>query len=127
MLQTTYRFAVKNATGSALGAGDTLTITAKRWKFNSSGALTPEASEATVFNASVASLANNAWVTGATIDNSTDGYLGGEFVITPSITPAGNVEVWMHYSTDGGTTWNSNGYGQFVATVSSTNKAGFEI
>jgi len=127
MLQVTYRFAVKNATGSAFGAGDSLTITAKRWKFNSSGAFIPEAFEATVFNVSVASLANNTWVNGATIDNSTDGYLGGEFVITPSITPAGNVEIWMQYSTDGGTTWNTDGKGRRLAIVSGTSKVGIEL
>ena len=135
MLQKTYRFSYKNATGVAFGATDDVVIKARRWNFNSSGAFTPESAEAILTTAGAGnSLANNGWINCITQDNTTVGWFGGEFLVTATVstaTPNGNVEIWMDFSTDGGTTWNDNGSSRFITalkfTVTGTQHKSFEL
>lgn len=117
-----WRFTVKNATGVALAAGDSITITCRRWKYTSAGALDTEVSEATVVTGG-ASLANNGFLNGTAQDNSSLGWLGGEFEITGVIstaTPNGNLEIYLDRSTDAATSFNGNGLGELIDSLNFT-------
>lgn len=124
MLGKTYRFVVKNATGVALGASDSITVNGVRWNFDSSGARNAEASEASLLSGG-GSLANNDYLAGSTQDNTAAGtqWFGGEFEFEATIstaTPNGLVELYYQTSTDGGTTWPDNGKGELIASLSFT-------
>lgn len=113
MLGRNYRFSVNNQAGVNV----TVTIQARKWKLDSSGALV-YASEAEVFNESAIASSGTAWTEDTAIDNSTDLYFGAdlEIVITPasSVTNSAstNVAVQIQRSTDGGTTWPDDGRGE---------------
>ena len=118
MLGPTYRFTAYNATGQTLAA-NAVTIKPRRWKYASDGSLTDEASGAADTLAQTSTLANAAYKTGTTQDNTTNKYLGGFFEITIT-TPAssnGDVSIYCERSVDGGTTWPDNGRGELVTTI----------
>lgn len=110
MLGRNYRITIQNGTGVAVTAA----VTARRWKFASTGALVYEAAESTLFTS--VSISSAAYTSATAIDNSADLYLGAdlEVVLTPSASATGTVVVQIQRSTDGGTTWPSNGLGEFV-------------
>ena len=126
-----YRFTVKNETGQTI-ASSSITVTAKRAKFDSSGVLTYEGSEATVFSYG-STLGNGGFASGSTQDNTTNKYLGGDFLftVTAPTSSSGHVILYLERSTDAGTTWDSNGDGEAVAslyfTASGTKRASFAI
>lgn len=130
-----YRLVARNKTGVALAGGDSITITGRRWKAGTSGAIEWEASEATLLSGG-ASLSIDAFLAGTSQDNSSNAYYGGEFKIEATVstaTPNGSIEVWLEKETDGGTfeTPSANYDYQFVAalnfTATGTKRAYFDI
>ena len=111
MLGRNYRFSVNNQAGVNV----TVTIQARLWKFDSSGALVWSA-ETEVFNESAITSSTTAWTEDTAIDNSTDKYIGAdlEVIITPAASATGTAAVQIQRSTDAGTTWPSDGLGEFV-------------
>lgn len=113
MLGHTYRYHVYNGTGVSV----TCTVKARAMKFASDGSRTDD-TEVTHINA--VSVGAGAYSNSSTVDNSSDKMLGADaqFVAAPGASATGTVTVYLQRSTDGGTTWPSNGYGQQVAAVS---------
>jgi len=123
MLGHTYRYQVYNGTGVSV----TVTVKDRKWKFASDGSIT-NAAEATPINA--ASVGTLAYGNSATADNSTDKNMGADILATfaPAASATGTVSLFLQKSTDGGTTWPSNGLGEpvgahtFAASASSISK-----
>lgn len=116
MLGRNYRFVAANNLGQTMDIASVV-IKARRWKYNSTGVKTWEASEASIAS-NAGTIASNAYSAGAAVDNSSDAYAGGTFKLTV-VAPAsasGSVTIWLQNSTDGGTTWPDNGRGIKVAT-----------
>lgn len=112
MLAKTYRFVAQNNTGVALASTDSITITAIRKSFSTTGFGFETAQSTELSGGSL--LASAAFLVGATIDNSATGWEFGDFVVSATITtatPTGTVSIWYQVSTDGGTTWAINGLG----------------
>lgn len=126
-----YRFQIKNGTGQTIADGVT-TITARRKKFTSAGALEYEGSEATVFD-SAGTITNGSYLDGTAQDNSSALFVEGDFLLTTTVpnTPDGNVTVFLQRSTDGGSTFDDDGEGERVCTLnfsaSGTKKKSFEV
>lgn len=101
MLPRNYRLTAYNNSGS----GVDITVTVRRWKFNSSGAVVYEASEATLL--STTGTANTTLAVPASgEDNSTDAYIGMSGVMSlANGTGTGIVTLLLEPSTDGGTSW----------------------
>lgn len=112
MLGRNFRFSVNNQCGVNVD----VTIQARQWKFDSSGALV-YAAEVEVFNETAIASSTTNWVEDTAVDNSTNLYIGAdlEIVITPASSATGAVSVQIQRSTDGGTTWPSDGLGEPVA------------
>jgi hypothetical protein len=112
MLGHTYRFQVQNGTGVSV----TCTVKDRRFKFASDGSLT-FASETTPINA--VSVATGAFSNSTSIDNSTDKNIGTNITVTfaPASSATGTCSLFLQRSTDGGTTWPSDGQGIFLAGV----------
>lgn len=123
MLGATYRFTAYNSTGQTLAA-NAITIKPRRWKYGTDGSLTDEATGAADVLAQTATLANAAYKTGNTIDNtpSANKYIGGffEIIVTAPASSNGNVSIYCERSVDGGTTWPDNGGGEWVFTFNFT-------
>lgn len=122
MLARNYRFTALNSCGQQI-ASSGIVITGRRWKFNSSGAVVFESSEAALYT-SPSAINNAAYYvpSGSGIDNSTDLYVGGDFrftLVAPA-SSAGDVTLYYEFSTDGGTTWPTNGNGIIVCTISAS-------
>lgn len=107
-----WRIQIKNATGGTSGA---ITVDLRRWKPGSSGEKSFEASEQAAID--IASLSSGGYSNSSTFDNSSDGYWGfnGTVAITNG-SSAGNYELYVQTSTDGGTTWPSDGEGELIDT-----------
>jgi hypothetical protein len=121
MLPATVRYQVQNATGVAFGAADTLTLTGKHLQVTpSTGAMDFTSQMTPLAAASGNSLASGGFVNSAAIDTTAGGTqkcLQGDFLLLATITtatPAGNLNVYMQESPDGGTTWPANGQGQLI-------------
>lgn len=106
MLGHTYRYHVYNGTGVSV----TVTVKDRAWKFASDGSRT-DASESTPISA--VSVGAGAYSSSSAIDNSTAKQLGAHITATlaPGSSATGTVAVYLQHSTDGGTTWPSNGQG----------------
>lgn len=100
-----YRFVVENKTGQTLAA-NAVKVYGRRWKFATDGALTLEAGEATLMD-NGSTIGTGAFASGTTVDNSTDKYLGGDFIfsVTAPASSNGDVVLYLQRSTDGGTRW----------------------
>ena len=111
MLGHTYRYQVYNGTGVSV----TVTVKHRRWKFDADGSII-NAAEATPISA--ASVGTLAYSNSATIDNSTDKHLGADILATfaPGASATGTVSLFIQRSTDGGTTWPSDGLGEWVGS-----------
>lgn len=115
MLPHYYKLHVLNNSGQTLdfstnSANEKAKATIRRWKFDSTGAITWEGSEGTLVTAAT-DLADGASEEGSNIDNSSDKYLGGEGyfrVETDNASAAGDVSLMLEASTDGGTTFPSD-------------------
>lgn len=120
VLGPTYRFTLRNQTGQTI-ATNSLFVRTKRYNRNSSNALVFEGSEATILS-SGSTLANDAYLTGTTQDNTTLKWEGGSFslTVTAPASANGNVTLYFERSTDGGSTWDTNGLGQITAVLNFT-------
>lgn len=108
----TFRYQVYNGTGGSV----TVTLKDRRWKFASDGSLSWSA-EATPINAVAVSTAS--YSNSSSIDNATtDKYLGAELSVLMDVSASvtGAVTVFLQHSTDGGTTWPSDGQGIVVGS-----------
>lgn len=114
MLGRNFRLSVNNQTGVNVD----VTIQARQWKFDSSGALV-YASEVEVFNETAIASSSTAWTADTAVDNSSNLYIGAdlEIIVTPASSATGTVLIQIQRSTDGGTTWPSGGEGETVAAI----------
>lgn len=112
MLGHTYRYQVQNGTGVSV----TCTVTERAFKFASDGNLT-FAAESVRINA--VSVATTAFSNSSTVDNSTDKNLGSDVSVNfaPASSATGTCTLFLQRSTDGGTTWPSDGQGIPLAGV----------
>jgi hypothetical protein len=112
VLGHTYRYQVYNGTGVSV----TCTVKERPWKFASDGART-DAAESTRINA--VSVTTATYSNSSTIDNSSVKNLGAEVLFTaaPGSSATGAVTLYLQHSTDGGTTWSSDGKGQPLTVV----------
>jgi hypothetical protein len=106
-----YRWQVLNGTGISV----VVTLDVMLWKFDSSGALV-FSSESTPINA--ATVTTGAYGNSSGISNATDKYLGAQITALFDVSAAatGLVVVYLQQSTDGGTTWPSDGEGLIVGS-----------
>lgn len=109
MLSHTYRYQVYNGTGVSV----TVTVKDRKWKFGTDGSVT-NAAEATQFSAVSVSTVN--YSNASTVDNSSDKYTAADLLATfaPGASATGTVTLFIQRSTDGGTTWPSDGRGELV-------------
>lgn len=109
MFGHTYRYQVYNGTGVSV----TVTVKDRKWKFASDGSIT-NAAEATQFSS--VSVSTVSYSNGSTVDNSADKNIGADLLATfaPGASATGTVALFIQRSTDGGTTWPSDGLGEFV-------------
>jgi hypothetical protein len=109
MLGTYFRYQVYNGTGVTV----TVTIDEIRWKFGSDGSLTFSAEQTPLSASAVTTLA---YGNSSGVDNSTDKYIGANMSVLfdVSASATGTVAVYLQRSTDGGTTWPSNGNGEWI-------------
>jgi len=126
MLAHTYRFRAKNNTGVTIPAGK-ITIKARRWKFASnSNDKVDESSETSVYS-NGNSIADGNSEAGSTIDNSSDKWLGGDFMVEVDATglssPDGDVTIYYEVSTDGGTKWPDADKGHLACAINVTSAA----
>jgi hypothetical protein len=107
-----YRWQVYNGTGVSV----TCTVKDEPFKYGTDGALSFTA-EATQINA--VSVGTLAYSNSSTINNGTAKNLGAHvtFTAAPSASATGTVSLFLQRSTDGGTTWPSNGLGTQVAGI----------
>lgn len=110
MLGHTYRYQAYNSTGVSV----TVTVKDRPFKFASDGSLDYAAAEATRING--VSVGAGAYSNSSTIDNSTDEHVGTDLTVTfaPASSATGLVSLYLQRSTDGGTTWPSNGQGRVI-------------
>jgi hypothetical protein len=125
MLARNYRFTAYNACGQLVAVAG-IVVKARRWKLDSSGAVAYEASEATVLSNGSA-VADGAYVSSSSIDNSTDKYIGGDFTVTftAPTSASGTLTIYYGPSTDGGTTFPDNGRGVQVCAIPVTTSGTF--
>jgi hypothetical protein len=114
-LAANWRIQIKNSTGATSGA---VSVKGKRWVPGSSGEINFEDSEQTF--ASDTTIASGAYLSGSSISNDGvgEGYHGVQLSI--SITngsSAGNYELYLQHSSDGGTTWPDAGEGELIGVV----------
>ena len=112
MLGATYRYQVYNGTGVSV----TCTVKDRAFKFASDGSRT-DASEAARISA--VSVSTVSYSNSSTVDNTTDKNLGSDITVTfaPGSSATGTVGLYLQRSTDGGSTWPSDGKGVFLGSV----------
>lgn len=120
MLAYHYRFTAYNACGQTVAIGGVV-LKGRRWKFGSTGALVYEGSEASLLS-NASTIANAGYASSSGVDNSTDLFIGGDFELTftAPASASGDLTIYLDVSTDGGTTWPTNGLGVAVCTISVT-------
>lgn len=102
MLPRDYRLTAYNDSGAAVD----VTVTARRWKFDSNGAVTFEGTEATLLSAT--SVSDATLTTGTAQTNDTDAYIGMDGVMSlANGAGTGIVTLFLEPSTDGGASWPS--------------------
>lgn len=114
-LGRSWRFQVRNTTGTTSGA---CSIDGYRWKPGTSGEADYETSPVSFFTAS--SIASGAYANGNTYNNDDTG--AGFYGLSGLMTMlngsgTGNFEIYIQQSSDGGTTWPTDGRGELVRTV----------
>lgn len=115
-----YRFKILNSSGVSLSSAN-VKVYARRFKFGSNGALSYESSENNIYSNS-GSVSNSNYDSSSMIDNTTDLWIGGAFVleVTTTGSPNGNVILFFERSTDGTTRVDTNGVGDVVAVLNFT-------
>lgn len=109
MLGPDFRLSVFNSSG----VSQTVVIEARFWKFASDGSIEFDTADVQLFNSSVSS-STTAWTNGSNQNNRTNKWMGAEITVrcTWTGTATGTVKVDIQRSTDDGTTWPTNGYGE---------------
>ena len=109
MLGTYFRYQVYNGTGVTV----TVTIDEIRWKFASDGSLTFSAEQTPISASGISTLS---YGNSSGIPNSSDKYIGAHLTVLFDVASSatGLVSVFLQRSTDGGTTWPSDGQGELV-------------
>lgn len=109
MLPAHYRISARNVSSTG-GATYTFLVRAKRWKYDTDGALIYDTEDTW---ANQAGIATGAWHNAATEDNTSGLWLGADLTITvtPSASTSGSAIIQLQSSTDAGTTWPSDGRG----------------
>lgn len=104
------RVALANGLGVAIPSGTVLTVTCRRWRFDSTGKLVWDASDQALGWTLGSSLSSGSQAAGGSTDNtnSGDGWIGAQFhVSVPSLavapTAGGTIQVWLQASLDGST------------------------
>ena len=112
MLGSNYRLQAFNNTGAAV----TITIKSKSVKFAGDGSLT-FSTETTDLSAT--SVSSAAYQNGGAVDNSANKYLALQMSWTaaPGASVTGTVSLFIQRSTDGGTTWPTNGAGRLLSAI----------
>lgn len=115
-----YRFTVLNNTGQTISTSN-VKVYARRWKFDSTGALSYESSETTIYT-SAGNITNGSYESSSMIDNTSSLYIGGSFVfeVVSAASSNGNAILFFERSTDGTTRVDSNGVGDVVAVLNFT-------
>lgn len=114
MITATWRLVAYNATGVALGASDSITVTGTLSSVSSTGTLSETTNTSLVSGG--ASLTSAGTLLGST-QNATPGttwMLEADCFATATIstaTPAGAVNLYVQFSQDGGTTWPATAQG----------------
>jgi hypothetical protein len=105
------RVALANDLGVAIPSGTVLTVTCRRWRFDSTGKLVWEGSDQALGWTLGSSLSSGSQAAdGSALDNtnSGDGWIGAQFLVSvPSLavapTAGGTIQVWLQTSLDGST------------------------
>jgi hypothetical protein len=117
-LPSHYKFVALNSTGQVI-ASSSIVIKGKRAKIAADGTLTYDI-ETTVFTYG-SSLGVGAYAAGSAIDNTAtaDKWLSCDFVATVTAHASANgiVQIYLHRSTDGGTTFDTNGNGEPLVSI----------
>lgn len=109
-----------------MAATDTVVANITRWKIDSTGARSAEATAVNLFASTAGnSLANGTYVAGLTQDNTAAGtfWFGGELDLRATVTtatPSAPVSFFYQTSSDGGTTWPDNGQGELIWPINFT-------
>lgn len=112
-----FKISLRNGAGSS----GTFVVTGRFWKYASDGSLTYDSSETTLFSS--ASIASGAWADGTAINNSSNLWTGCDLTVVCSTSLAHLVTVQRKVSTDGGSTYPSDGYGIGVGSVYASSAA----
>ena len=112
MLGVRYRYQAYNGTGVSV----TVTVKDITFKFASDGSLTFSAETAHISAVSVSTVS---YSNATSVDNSTNKYLGSDITWTaaPGSSATGTVSIYLQRSTDGGTTWPSDGRGEKISSI----------
>ncbi len=118
MLGHYFRLRASNTQNQAI----TVTLKARYWKFDSSGAIVYSAEQTLISAVSVSATAGT--TVSSNVDNSANLYVGAEFTLscTAAVTTngTGSLAVTLERSTDAGTTWPTAGKGEFVGAYTVT-------
>lgn len=124
MITSTWRLICYNATGVALAATDSITITGTLSSVSSTGALSETTNTSLVSGG--ASLASAGTLVGST-ENATPGtawLVEGDLTASATIstaTPAGPINFYVQFSQDGGVTWPATAQGGlFIGSLNFT-------
>lgn len=122
MIPRDYRFTVYNSTGVTIPVSQ-LVVTARRYNFDSNGALVYENAGANAYT-NVGSIANATFYVGSpALSNADSLWIGGHFLFAATLTVSGNgsLILSLQRSADGGTTFDSNSHGRFASVLSVVN------
>lgn len=112
MLGHTWRLRATNTQNQSI----TVTVRARYWKFDSTGALSWSSEQTLLSGVSIA--ASGGTSVSTTIDNSVDKYVGMSILVTCTAAAATNgsgaVTLSVERSTDAGTTWPTAGQGEII-------------
>jgi hypothetical protein len=111
MLGQHFRISLRNGAGSS----GTYTVKARFFKFASDGSLEWDSTERTLMSS--VSIGAAAWGNGTAFDNSASGWVGADLRVECSTSLAHQVQVQRQVSTDGGSSYPSDGYGVGVGTI----------
>lgn len=117
-----WRIKVRNEAGVTIDVTDAITVDARYVKIGSDGELSFDTVTREIYGLGTDDVNNNAYHTGANIDNDTNKWMGADLLFTvifPSGT-SGQVVFWMEISTDDGTTWPGDGQGILLKSVPNT-------
>lgn len=128
-LSKKYKFTVLNQTGQTL-AISAVKVYGGLQKIDTAGAPV-FAAEATLFENTGGTIANGAFLTGTEIDNSTDKYIGGEFVFEVTAPASSSGKVSLYLDSSPGTTYPDQGLGRLICqldfTATATKKKNFSL